>query len=204
VTSRRPPAWHTTLRRQAAPTNPDVEVEVRTSSRRRKTATAFWQGDRIVVVLPSRLSAAARTEMVDSLVARVLTHRPNATTSDETLMERADNLSDLYLGGVRPTSVRWVTNQQRRWASCTPTTGDIRISERLRSVPDWVLDAVLVHELAHLLEVGHGPHFRSLAARYPRMADADLFLEGFHLGLDQGEAVSPDLLPGGDEQGRFF
>ncbi len=204
MSSRRPPAWHTTVRRQAVPDHPDVEVEIRSSTRRRKTAAAYWQGDRIVVVLPSRLSAADRAEMVESLVARVLSHRPHATTSDETLGERAAMLAGAYLDGVRPTSVRWVTNQQRRWASCTPSTGEIRVSERLRPVPDWVLDAVLVHELAHLIEVGHSPRFRNLADRYPRMADADVFLEGFHLGLDQGEPIAPDLLPGGGSQGRFF
>jgi predicted metal-dependent hydrolase len=204
VSSRRAPAWHTTVRRQRVPAHPDVEVEIRASTRRRKTAAAYWQGDSIVVVVPARLTAAERAEMVESLVARVLAHRPHTTTSDESLTDRALALSDTYLGGVEPSSVRWVRNQQRRWASCTPSTGEIRISDRLRAVPDWVLDAVLVHELAHLLEVGHTSKFRTLANRFPRMAEADVFLEGYTLGLDQAEGTNADLAPGAGHQGRFF
>jgi len=126
--------------------------------------------------------------MIDSLVQRVLTHRPNATSGDRELTKRTNALADLFVNGVRPSSVRWVSNQQRRWGSCTPSTREIRISERLRPVPSWVLDAVLVHELAHLVEEGHTRRFEALARRYPRMEDADVFLDGYNLGLEQGEA----------------
>jgi hypothetical protein len=159
-------------------------VEVRTSPRRRKTASGFWQDGRVVVVVPARLSKADRVELVDGLVERVLAQRPHVTASDRDLALRAAGLSDQYLGGVRPESIRWVGNQQHRWGSCTSRTGDIRISERLRIVPGWVLDAVLVHELAHLIEPAHSPRFRRLASRYPRTDEADTFLAGYTLGLE--------------------
>ncbi|HUY21788.1 MAG TPA: M48 family metallopeptidase [Acidimicrobiales bacterium] len=159
-------------------------VEVRTSPRRRKTASGFWQDGRVVVVVPARLSKADRIELVDGLVERVLAQRPHVTASDRDLARRAAGLADEYLGGVRPESIRWVGNQQRRWGSCTSRTGEIRVSDRLRVVPDWVLDAVLVHELAHLIEPTHSPRFRRLASRYPRTAEADTFLAGYTLGLE--------------------
>jgi len=159
-------------------------VEVRTSPRRRKTASGFWQDGRVVVIVPARLSTADRVELVEGLVERVLAQRPHVTSSDRDLALRASALADQYLGGVRPTSIRWVGNQQRRWGSCTSRTGEIRISERLRVVPNWVLDAVLVHELAHLIEPTHSSRFRRLASRYPKMAEADTFLAGYTLGLD--------------------
>jgi predicted metal-dependent hydrolase len=161
-------------------------VEVRTSRRRRKTASAFWQEGRVVVVLPERLPRADRVELVDGLVRRVLAQRPHVTTSDDDLRARAAELADLYLDGVRPRSIRWVSNQQRRWGSCTSATEEIRISDRLRVVPEWVLDAVLVHELAHLLEPAHNARFRRLAGRYPRQHEADTFLAGFTLGAESG------------------
>jgi predicted metal-dependent hydrolase len=161
-------------------------VEIRTSARRRKTASAFWQDGRVVVVLPERLPRADRVELVDGLVRRVLAQRPHVATSDDDLEARAAELADLYLQGVRPHSIRWVSNQQRRWGSCTSGTREIRISDRLRVVPDWVLDAVIVHELTHLLEPSHNARFRRLAGRFPRQDEADTFLAGFTLGAESG------------------
>ncbi len=159
-------------------------VEVRTSPRRKKTASGFWQDGRVVVILPARLSRADRDELVEGLVQRVLAQRPHVSANDRDLELRAAQLADRYLGGVRPRSIRWVGNQSHRWGSCTSRTGEIRISDRLRTVPGWVLDAVLVHELAHLVEPTHSARFRRLADRYPRMREADTFLAGFTLGLE--------------------
>ena len=102
-----------------------------------------------------------------------------------------------YLDGVVPTSIRWSRSQNKRWGSCTVSTGDVRISDRLRAVPTWVLDAVIVHELAHLLEPTHSPRFRELEHRYPRQKEAECFLEGYVLGLDTGrdEATPPRWPP---------
>lgn len=167
----------------------DTPVDIRTSTRRRKTATAFWEGERIVVVLPSWMPHTQRGEMVDALVRRVLAQQPQLHSSDDDLFRRAAGLADRYLNGTRPASIRWVTNQLRRWGSCSGHSREIRISDRLRIVPDWVLDAVLVHELAHLDEQSHSPRFHELANRYPRMAEADVFLDGFSLGLERSARV---------------
>lgn len=163
-------------------------VEVRVSPRRRKTASGFWQDGRVVILVPARLNKADRVELVDGLVERVLAQRPNVTTSDRDLGRRANQLADEYLGGVRATSIRWVANQQHRWGSCTSRTGEIRISDRLRYVPGWVLDAVLVHELAHLIEPTHSARFRRLANRYTRTDEADTFLAGYTLGQETATA----------------
>jgi hypothetical protein len=160
------------------------DVEIRTSKRRRKSATAYWSDGRIVVLLPGHLRGSERKEMVDWLVARVMSRRPGAAASDQALFDRAHQLGRRYVPGADPLTVRWVTNQHKRWASCTAETGEIRLSHRLRDVPEWVLDAVLVHELAHLVYPDHSPRFHELADRFPRQADATTFLEGYALGLD--------------------
>ena len=92
-------------------------------------------------------------------------------------------LAELYNDGVKPLSVRWVTNQRQRWASCSPASREIRVSTRLRQCPEWVIDAVLVHELAHLQEIDHSPGFYEIADRHPRQRECALFLEGYALGL---------------------
>jgi hypothetical protein len=160
------------------------EVEVRVSTRRRKSASAFWSQGRVVVVLPASMARSARPEMVEDLVRRVLNYRPHLAASDVDLAARAALLADRYLDGVRPSSIRWVTNQRSQWGSCSTGTGEIRISDRLRVVPGWVLDAVLVHELAHLVEPNHSPRFRALAGRFERSKEADVFLDGFSLGRE--------------------
>jgi hypothetical protein len=170
------------------------DVEVRTSKRRRKSATAYWSDGRIVVLLPSHLRGTERKEMVDWLVARVMSGRSMAAASDEALFDRAKHLGLRYVPGAAPASVRWVTNQQKRWASCTAQTGEIRLSHRLRGVPEWVLDAVLVHELAHLVYPDHSARFHELADRFARQAEATVFLEGYALGLDAGPGV-PQVPP---------
>jgi predicted metal-dependent hydrolase len=160
-------------------------VEVRISARRKKTSEARWVGDRIVVSLPAHLDVESRQSTIDWLVERLLTRhgQQSAVNDDDDLLARAIALSDRYLIGTRPVSVRWVTNQTARWGSCSWYSGDIRVSHRLRVVPDWVLDSVLVHELAHLTYPDHSPAFHRLAAGYPRHAEAGVFLAGYGLGL---------------------
>ena len=123
---------------------------------------------------------------------------PICTPPTAFLEERAIQLGATYLDGVRAASIRWATNQTKRWGSCTMATREIRISSRLRVAPPWVLDAVIVHELAHLVEPNHSPRFRELESRYPRKRDADLFLDGYHLGLHMD---APTTGPGGQGDG---
>ena len=166
----------------AADAQPDVEVRV--SARRKKTSEAKWVGGRIVVSVPAHLSLESRQKTVDWLVERLLTrHDHHSRLGDDQLLARAIELSDRYLVGARPASVRWVTNQTARWGSCSYYSGDIRVSHRLRAVPGWVLDSVLVHEVAHLTHPDHSPAFHRLAGAYPRHDEAGTFLAGYGLGL---------------------
>jgi predicted metal-dependent hydrolase len=161
-------------------------VIVRTSTRRRKTVAAHWEGDTIVVVVPHRLPRRERQAFADELSARLIKSRARSRPTDAALRDRAIALSKRHLDGrAKPTSVTWSSRQGQRWASCTAADGTIRVSDRLRDVPGWVLDAVLVHELAHLLHNDHGPEFRALAERHPRSAEADVFLAGYSLGLER-------------------
>lgn len=167
----------TTEHRPSVDGGPPLEL-VR-STRRRRSATAFGRDGRVVVQLPAGLPAAEEERLIASLVSRVTgRNRAQQQGGDERLRERAATLADTYLDGVRPSEIRWSSRMRRRWGSCTQATGVIRISDRLAGVPDYVLDSVLVHELAHLLESGHGPGFKRLIARFPDLDRADAFLAG--------------------------
>ena len=160
------------------------QVEVRISKRRKKTSEAKWVGGRIVVSLPAHLDVESRQKTIDWLVERLLTrHQLQSGLDDAGLLARAITLSDRYLVGAHPVSVRWVTNQTARWGSCSYDSGHIRVSHRLRVVPEWVLDSVLVHEVAHLTHPDHSRAFHKLAGAYPRHEEAGVFLAGYGLGL---------------------
>ena len=158
----------------------DAEVEVRRSKRRRRTVSAYRDGNRIVVLIPASLSRREEAEWVQTMVQRIEKSERRRRLSDDDLMERAYDLSNRYLGGLAvPESVRWVDNQNTRWGSCTPGDRTIRLSARLQAMPGWVIDYVLVHELAHLLEAGHDEAFWAWVDRYPSAAKAKGYLEGW-------------------------
>lgn len=156
-----------------------VTVEVRRSQRRRRTVSAYRQEGRLVVLVPARLSRAEEGEWVRTMLARVTASEQRRRRSDADLLVRAARLSTTYLDGrATASSVRWVSNQESRWGSCTPAECSIRISDKVRGMPDWVVDYVLLHELAHLIEPGHGTAFWSLLDGYPRLERARGYLQG--------------------------
>lgn len=155
-------------------------VEVRRSRRRRRTVTAFREGGRTVVCIPARFSRAEERDWVERMLVRLAEQDRRRRPGDDELERRARDLSNRYLGGrATPTGVRWASNQRTRWGSATPDDGTVRLSTRLQGMPTWVLDYVLLHELAHLLEPSHGAAFWSLLEAYPRTDRARGYLEGF-------------------------
>ncbi|WP_068397644.1 M48 metallopeptidase family protein [Kribbia dieselivorans] len=176
-------------------TTSDQQVEIRRSRRRRRTVSAYRDGDRTVVLIPAGHSAAQERAWVDGMLAKLAAKEKKRRPSDADLVERAAHLSATYLGGLaKPTQVRWVTNQRSRWGSCTPLEGTIRLSSRLQGMPTYVTDYVLLHELAHLLVAGHGDDFWALLAGYPRLERARGFLAGVthaeHSGSEDPDTAS--------------
>jgi predicted metal-dependent hydrolase len=169
------------------------QVEVRRSARRRRTVSAYRDGERTIVLIPARMSREEEGQWVSRMLERLGAQERRRRPSDEALLVRAGDLSRRHLGGrAVPVSVRWVENQGTRWGSCTPADGSIRISTRLRGLPSWVLDYVLVHELAHLLVPGHGPRFWALVEDFPRTERARGFLEGWSIARGDGFAGEDD------------
>ena len=155
------------------------EVEIRRSSRRRRTVRAYREGDKTIVLMPAHLSKAEEDRHVRSLVERLDRREKRVRPSDDELMTRAQALSRTWLAGrAEPLTVRWVSNQNTRWGSCTSVDRSIRLSDRLKGMPEWVVDYVLLHELAHLIEPNHSKRFWALVEAYPQTERAKAFLEG--------------------------
>ena len=147
-------------------------VRVIRSHRRVRTASARLLDGVLVVRLPAGMDAEAEQRLVGELGRKVARQQLSATVDVD---QRARMLARRYRL-PQPRSTRWVDNQNWRWGSCTSVTGEIRVSSRLAAFPGWVLDYVLVHELAHLAVPDHSPAFWRLVARYPRAERARGFL----------------------------
>lgn len=129
------------------------------------------EGGVLRVMVPDTLTAEQEAHWVD--VMRTKLERKSRPRPD--LMARAVQLAKAYKLPT-PQSVEWSDRQNHRWGSCTPASGRIRLSSNMASYPAWVVDYVLVHEMAHLAESGHGAAFKALVGRYPRSERAEGYL----------------------------
>ncbi len=168
-----------------------MEIELVRGTRRRKHVEAVLIGDRLRVSFPRWMSLTEARQAADELAERMRRRVDSAYIDVEA---RARRLARQY-GLPRPRSVRWVDNMRQRWGSCTPDDATVRVSSRLAAFPAWVLDYVLVHELAHLVVASHGPAHDALVDRYPYAERARGFLIAVDLDPDRGDE-GPVLLAG--------
>jgi predicted metal-dependent hydrolase len=164
-----------------------MEVELVAGTRRRRHVEGVLVGDVLRVAYPPRMS---RVE-AETIAAELRVRMERRVASDRLdLVARARGLAR-RLDLPRPVRVEWSDRQQARWGSCDPADGVIRVSRRLAAFPLWVLDYVLVHELAHLAVADHGAHFQELVARYPRSERAVGFLIAKDLAPDDPASEDP-------------
>ncbi|CAN5794137.1 M48 family metallopeptidase [soil metagenome] len=140
----------------------ELSVEVVRSKKRKKTAQAYVVDGRLRVLIPAGMEPSAEAGLVADLVNKT-TRR--VSSADVDLGKRATELAKQY-GLPTPATIEWSNRQLRRWGSCTFSQGRIRISDRLASMPEWVLDWVILHELAHLVVPNHGPGFQEIVSQY--------------------------------------
>ncbi|MDY3127479.1 MAG: YgjP-like metallopeptidase domain-containing protein [Corynebacterium sp.] len=167
-----------TAQRDGASGPEDYPVRVIRSAKRKKSIAARFVSGTLEVRIPAWMSATEEAAAVAEMTERVAKKKGRAHSSDEELANRAAELNKKFLAGQGTIgSIRWVSNQNTRWGSTTPSTGDIRISSRLKDVPGYVLDAVIIHEVTHTFVPGHGPDFWEWADKAPHAERAKGYLE---------------------------
>ena len=182
-----------TLEESTLPGITEGEIVVIRSSRRKKNISAYRQGGRIVVSIPARMSKADERAMVPEMVAKSRAQEAVATMSEESLQIRAGQLLTEFAPEIlaRPASVNWRAMRER-WGSCTGIDRSIRISDRLKGAPEYVLDYVLFHEAIHLEFFDHGEQFKQLLARFPLEAQAEAYLQGYEAA--ENALTAPEAL----------
>ena len=164
-----------------------MEVKIVRSRRRKKTVEARLEAGVLVVQAPAAISDGELAPLVEKLKAQVEKKvRRHQRQSDEALEARAREPNRRYFGGeLTWQSICYVTNQAKRFGSCSPSFGALRISQRVECMPGWVRDYVVVHELAHLAEHNHSRAFWELVNRYPKAERARGYLIAIGLEADE-------------------
>lgn len=168
-----------------------MQVKVTRSHRRTKTVSARQVGDTLEISAPAYLSDAELQPIIDKLAGRLERRAATNELDDARLAHIADGLNRRYFqGALRWRSLTWSARQEKRFGSCTPAVQTLRISTRLAAMPDFVLEYVILHELAHLVEPNHGPRFWKLVNRYPLTERARGYLMA--VGLENPDADPAD------------
>ena len=144
----------------------------------------------LVVAVPARMSAAEAEAWVERMAARFRrAPRADARADQSDLERRAARLNRQYFEGkLTWASMVYVTNQTSKYGSCSPGSRRIRISHRVASMPTFVLEYIIVHELAHLKEREHDKAFYALCMHmepdYHQLEfDVRLWLTGVETGV---------------------
>lgn len=165
-----------------------MKIDIIRSRRRRKTIQARKRDGRIEILAPAHMTDEQLQPHIDSLVKRIDRKEKADVLSDADLEKRARHFNrKFFKGRLEWASIRWVTTQNRSYGSCTSMRGTIRISDQLASMPTFVLDYVIIHELAHLVEPNHGPKFWELVYQYDLTERARGFLMGAGFKSDDNE-----------------
>jgi predicted metal-dependent hydrolase len=160
-----------------------LTVKVDMDTRLRKSARWTLYGEILHLRVPRDMTRGEIDRVIDNILPRIVRQRKRARRqNDGSLTMRAEALNSRYFGcELSWHTIRWVANMRHRLGSCTtggPTDGDIRISERIRNWPEYVIDYIIAHEICHRKFPNHSPEFWEYLSRYPYTAKAIGFLEG--------------------------
>ena len=175
------------------------EYRVIRKERRKRSISAFRQAGVIEIHIPARLSKRQELELIPEMIEMVLKREAKARKGDDQLLKISLELLAKYLPDFyeRPTSITW-RQMNERWGSCTTVDGTIRISERLITAPDYVLNYIIFHELIHLRVHAHDKNFYEYLERYTEQSRAEAFLEGYEIGSQSADFGATDAQSAGE------
>ncbi|MGC8581743.1 MAG: SprT-like domain-containing protein [Thermoplasmata archaeon] len=137
-----------------------MKVKVIRSPKRKKTIEARTKGDTLFVYIPSTMSKENEDKAVKEMVQKIANKRKAREYTDKYLIKKFDEFNAKYFEGKLSIKyIKFVTNQHVKLGSCTPDDKTIRISDKLIGMPKWVLDYVIIHEMAHLIYPNHSKGF---------------------------------------------
>ncbi len=166
---------------------PDFQTQIIRSPKRKKTVSAKLVKDILYIYAPSYIAEAQLTKIVDSFKSRVAKSQlRKELKKNQDLNLIAQRLNERYFNGkLHIKSIEYSVDQDRKFGCCDYNTKCIRISHRLKDMPEWVRDYVIVHEMAHLVEPNHSGAFWKIIEGYKLAERAKGFL--LAKGLEENE-----------------
>ncbi len=165
-----------------------MDVRIIRSPKRKKTVSAKLCGNELLIRLPSGLSKSEEARWIEKMSRRMDRERQKHEPDSDALVKRANELNRRYFNGrLKINSIKYVTNQNSVFGSCTPSRGTIRISHRVAEMPQWVNDYLIIHEMAHLVHPDHSNAFWDVVNRYRYTERA----RGYLIAKGMEEDVSP-------------
>ncbi len=174
-----------------------IIVVVRRDKRLKKSSRWGWEPDGCILLrVPYRTPKRAIRGLLNQIAAQLEKRNKLAERrTDAELQQRAEFINKKYFGGkIEWNAIRWVGNMNTQLGSCTnggSTDGHIRISDKIKRWPGWVVDYVIAHEMVHRLHSDHSKEFWStLTEGYPLTERARGFIKG--LGFAEGRQYEDD------------
>jgi hypothetical protein len=174
-----------------------IQVDLRRDKRLKKTSR--WErlpDGKLLLRIPHRLPRYKVSSLLEQIANQLdKTTIIHAQRTDSDLQQRAELINQKHFNGsIQWNAIRWVSNMQSRLGSCTrggSTDGQIRISNKIKIWPDWVVDYVIAHELMHRRHPNHSDAFwNELRAAYPLTEQARGFIHG--VGFAAGQPLEDD------------
>jgi predicted metal-dependent hydrolase len=169
------------------------QITIVRSKRRKKTIQTKYGDGRLWIYLPAGMSTKDEQKWINRMIERNERWQQQKRTlkeNDTWLLQRAQELNRKYFDEVLDFSITFVTNQHSRFGSCTSIDKTIRISERVKTMPSWVQDYIIIHELTHLLHPDHSKKFWEIVNHYKYAERAKGYLIAVGAGVVKQEMES--------------
>ncbi len=136
----------------------------------RATSTAKLVGDTICLELNEKLNSWQRTRTAKTLLSRIV-----AKDFQAEIAHRVEEINTrTFRQPIRSVNLKY---NHSNWGSCS-RSGNVNLSTRLLFAPRPVQDYVILHELAHLVEMNHSDRFWTLVERHmPHYKEAEKWLK---------------------------
>jgi predicted metal-dependent hydrolase len=136
----------------------------------RVTSTAKLVGDTICLELNENLNSWQQTRTAKTLLSRIVAKDFQAEVS-----QRVEEINaHTFRQPIKSVNLKY---NHSNWGSCS-RSGNVNLSTRLLFAPRFVQDYVILHELAHLIEMNHSDRFWALVERYmPNYPEAEKWLK---------------------------